>query len=351
VAGYAGRFADGRVAISRDVELRLGGGGLEIAEPGHAPIAVWPYESLRLLEPRRPGRPTRLACATDADARLTTDDALFLDALLPHAAALRTDARPGRRKVLAAILAVTALLAAAGTLYATVDLVAWIPAPVEDALGRWAVAQLIGGDAPCDGDAGREALARLTQRVAGEQAHGYTVDVFPDEDANAFAAPGNRIVLLDGLLQEAESPDEVAGVLAHEMAHARARHATRGLLRAMGLQTLVGMLLGGSPDIMQSGAQFGTVLVALSYSRRDEAEADAVGMTLLERANLRTDGLAQFFARLSEEHGDGILPAWLSTHPPTAERERRASDRAHDGPPALEAADWAALRSICGSDG
>src|SRR5690606_26348291 len=107
----------------------------------------------------------------------------------------------------------------------------------------------------------------------------FTVSVADDPQVNAFAAPGGRIVLLEGLLREAESPDEIAGVLAHEIGHVTERHPTAAALRLLGIQALLTGIFGDG-SLASAAAGAGGLLVALSYSRDDERTADRLAAEL-----------------------------------------------------------------------
>ena len=116
------------------------------------------------------------------------------------------------------------------------------------AFGRAVVGQiesLLGDDSPltCDAPAGRAALQRLKDRLTEGQGLRYDIDlaVFDHEMINAFAAPGGQIVIMRGLLDAAESPEEVAGVLAHEIGHVEARDPTRLAFRSAGSAGIIAL--------------------------------------------------------------------------------------------------------------
>ena len=153
-----------------------------------------------------------------------------------------------------------------------------------------------------------------------------------DRSVNAFAAPGGHVVVLSGLIDEAKSGDEVAGVLAHEIAHVIHRHPMESLVRAMGLAVLAEALSGDG-----LGGTAAMLLAVTAYSR--EAEADATAVALLEAAGYDPLGLTDFFGRMAGEEkrsGAGLIPSYLSTHPPSEARVRMidnlaAGDRGQTG--------------------
>jgi len=228
------------------------------------------------------------------------------------------------------------------------DLIArTVPASWEQRLGDSVVATITQGTRRCVAPEGSAALDRLAAHLA--EASGLpgtpNVQVVDTALVNAFAAPGRHVVLHRGLIMAASGPDEVAGVLAHEFGHLHHRHGLRNVARAIGVGTLVSILIGGS----DFGAFAATLLVTVSYSREFEAEADTFAAEVLTGSGIGVEGLASFFERV-EEPGPRGRSVWryLSTHPDPA--ERAAALRARAAPPsapALTPEEWLALRKIC----
>jgi predicted Zn-dependent protease len=162
---------------------------------------------------------------------------------------------------------------------------------------------------------------------------------------NAFALPGGSILVMRGLIEFAQSPDELAGVLAHEMGHVAARHSLQKLMEQLGIGFFFGILLGdiGTGTI----AVAGETLLLLSYSRGFESEADDLGLARLAAVGLDPRGLADLFVRLEEKSGEA--PDWmrlLSTHPLDAARVAKFA-AAPAGDSSLSPEAWQALRDIC----
>jgi predicted Zn-dependent protease len=152
--------------------------------------------------------------------------------------------------------------------------------------------------------------------------------VVDDAAVNAFALPGGYVVVNSGLLEEAESGEEVAAVLAHELSHVTSRHSTQRLAGSLGVSVALGLVLG----VVDLGAPAYTVaqLAGLGYERRQEHEADERGRALLMRAGISPLGMATFFERLSAAP---TLPELISTHPDPGERAERARAAARDFQP------------------
>ena len=346
---FAGWLNDGRRAARRPVTVTLVPEGLRLEENIGAGTAgevgeIWPYRALSLRADELRNGPVRVA---HGDARLTVEDKTFAKALAAAAPGLRWAAR---RSLIYGSLATAALLAAVGGVWWGLPVISsrvveHIPPSWEERLGDAIVLEPAWGER-CTTPAGSAALDRLTRRLVKGAEPPFPVTVIVRDSAivNAYALPGGHIVLLRGLLAQAESPDEVAGVLAHELTHAIKRHPMRALVANSGLALLIEVTLGNG-----TGASLGYLLTSLHYSRAMEAEADDGAVHLLEHAGIGTDGFAAFFERMEKRSVGPKLP-YLSTHPP--DTDRLAAVRAtatHSGRPALSTADWQALKSICGA--
>lgn len=370
----AAHFFDGMTAQRHDVHIVLGPSRMELVITGDSlPAALhWPLTDLRA--DRDGASDTRLVLMrhADRDDDIPRDDArlILLDPTQiawvqktrPHL--FRRDVRRGTGKrvltwaagaIGAVALMLFVILPAMANTLAKV-----IPRDSEIAFGKTVSAQMeraLGGGAlgkmTCSSPKGDAALSAMVARLTNDQALSYdlTVRVLNHPMINAFAAPGGQVVILRGLLDKATSPDEVAAVLAHEIGHVEARDPTRAALRAAGSAGLLTMLIGD----FTGGAALAIVgehLLSASYTRQAEAEADEFALAMLDRANVDADGLAAFFDKLDAMGGRLEVPEYLSTHPDTTERAKRArsfSQGQSGGTPVLSDTDWAALQSICSS--
>ena len=181
-----------------------------------------------------------------------------------------------------------------------------------------------------------EQLERLTRplvAVVNQDNPEYTFEFHIVEDAtlNAFALPGGQVVIHTGLLLAAERPEEVAGVLAHEISHVTCRHHLRGILKRAGITAVAACLIGDIGSVSDLLIGYGSTLAILKNSRTFEYEADAVGWDYLVRARIDATGMIEFFQRLQDHSGDaGDLTDqldFLSTHPATADRIKELESR------------------------
>jgi predicted Zn-dependent protease len=146
---------------------------------------------------------------------------------------------------------------------------------------------------------------------------GYRLDVIDDDGmVNAFALPGGHLYLATGLVLQAHDCAEIAGVLAHEMGHVVERHAMERLAAAKTGHWLTRMFLGSGTGGDVAEAAF-AVMQGTAFSRRDEAEADAVGVRIAGGAGYDPHGVARFLERAA---GGGRSASFFDSHPATAER-------------------------------
>jgi predicted Zn-dependent protease len=138
-----------------------------------------------------------------------------------------------------------------------------------------------------------------------------------DTTLNAFAAPGGFIYVYTGLIKYLDTEDQLAGVLAHEIAHADKRHTSRTITREYGYDLILTVLLGENQGALVNVARG---LVGLRYSRGFEEEADQFSVVYLCNTQYRADGAAGFFQKMQEEGGGQGVPEFLSTHPNPGDR-------------------------------
>lgn len=348
-ADRPGRFSDGRTAASRKVMVRVLSAGLEIRGQDGFLIAVWKTEDLITDGEWTEKRGVRLRCSAEPNARLAVEDAYFIRDSLPK------PVEPPRRRRLGLLLA---CLLGGGVLLglglglspASKLLARLIPAGLERQWGQSLAQGMQAHLKTCDGREGNRVLDALTRRLAEplpEDRRSVRVRVLRSRDVNALALPGGEIVLFSGLIAKAEGPDELAGVLAHELTHIGERHVSAAMIRALGVGVFAAMITGDASGLAASGV---TAALAGAYSRDDETAADLGGLALLEAAGVSSDGMARFFRRLeSMEGGAGRLAAWLGTHPDSGKRAALIESRRVPGAhlPALSEGDWRAVKDIC----
>lgn len=241
----------------------------------------------------------------------------------------------------ALVFAVVAVIAMIVVLRTPALVARLVPPSVERQLGEVMIGDF--GRKGCTDPHGSEALAKLARRIDPDDPL-LEVHVVKLPMVNAVTLPGGRIVIFDGLLQAAQSPDEVAGVIGHEVGHVRNRDVMESLLRQMGLSVLLGGLEG------HVGGYTNAVL-ATAYSRDAESRADGQAIGLLSDAKLSPMPTARFFLRLSKgaDRTERMF-AYVASHPVSSDRAARFRRSVRPGAaytPALDPAEWRALQGIC----
>ena len=357
---FEAEYRSGTAGGPWPVRVRFDTRGLAIEREGVA-ATYWPYAGIGTLTPSIPSTSSRMVLTSTAEANvtLTVDSREFQMAIVQAAPKLRpAPVGPSWLPMVWASLAVVAVIG--GLIWALVGLFPYktvarsIPEETRIRIGELALAEITKEHKTCEAVAGGAALAKLVDRLANASRTGikFKVQVVDWKLVNAFTVMGNQIVMTKGLLQAASSPDEVAGVLGHEMGHAIEVHPEAGALRALGTMIGVQLLLGGwTPDMASLAA---SQLLLLRYGRSAETEADEIALRLLKEARISAAPFAGFFDRIATEEEKsgakgGRLPDVFSSHPPPPERAKRAKAQP-DYPvtPALESGEWAALKKICG---
>jgi Zn-dependent protease with chaperone function len=358
-------YFDGTCSARNDVVVEAGAAGLRIFSANRRLLDEWLYGELR--RQAAPDGVLRLGRHGETLlARLEIRDAALVSAIEDRAVTLdrggAAERRLRRKVVILSLAAVVSLIftAVIGVPVLATHLAPLVPIAFEQKLGNMVDGQIratldtkhLGAGFVCDaganGAAGRAALDKLVGRLTAAAALPYPlrVDVVRRPDFNAFALPGGHIYAFQGLIDRAQTPDEVAGVLAHEIGHVAHRDGTRTVLQAAGLSFLFGMMLG---DFVGGGGVViaAKTVVRSSYSRRVEAAADVYSVGLMQKVGGDPRALATILARVTADKDEGIKI--LADHPDTKDRVIAIDAMAPAGAstPLLGAADWAALKQIC----
>lgn len=359
MSGFRAQYSDGITASSTSVLATTGGDGIALVGDNGAAIDHWDWKDIRLSEPTSDNRPIRLANRSKQGARLTIDDPGALSVLKTHAPYLSREpldrALVTKLSCIVGACAAVALFFVYGLPWVAKPMASLMPVSWEESTGESTIVlinKLFASDRPlCSNAAGVAALKKLSDKLRATYETPYTirVDVADSPIVNALAAPGGRILLFRGLIDKATSPAEVAGVLAHEMAHVVNRHPTQGMINAVGWSSLMSVFTGGASLSNEAVARLAAHLATSAHTRNLEAEADDGAVAMLTTSGIGTDGMANFFKTIQERQPKGpALPSYLASHPETEDRigSIEANHSAAKGP-ALSRADWKALRAIC----
>lgn len=361
---HNGAFYDGISAREHQVLITCTEHGIQITAPTLSPVKEWAYDDMRNVADLANHKGASFRIMGGQGRLNITDEALIerLENLAPNldktdipAATWKRIMKWGAGAVTSVFVIIFVIIPGLANQLATM-----IPVEKEIALGNASLKQIervlgYGQDKPltCTGVKGQMALDKMTARLMAHFDSPYPLDikVFDDEMPNAFAVPGGHIVLFDGLLEIADSPEEVAAVLGHEIGHVINRDPTRLTLRSAGSVGILGMVFGD----FAGGAVALIVaerLIAADYSQEAEANADNFAHRLLQDAKLPLAPMARFFDKLKDKYGDGPkLLSHIASHPDLQGRSdaANAADTIGEGAfdVVLSASEWKDLQGMC----
>lgn len=307
---YHGQFSDGRSAATREVQIFLSPLGVEILDGNNGEtFGRWPWNELTSSVFLQQGEPVHLANKTLAGARiyvpnnagLEADFARQLIARVPKLSRKRANRRVVYGLVGAGVVILSAIIGLSLSDFSLAETVArQVPEKWRKGFGDQVVASLSGGRAACRNPAGVKAFDKLVGRLSAGagQSGKFNIQVMPLSMMNAFAAPGERIVVGKKLIDFVKSPEELAGVIAHEMGHGIKMHPEAGIVRSIGISAAISIAFGGAAGSL---GDIGAVLLQLKYSRTAETQADKIALEILEKAQIPAKPFAAFFTRLDNK--------------------------------------------------
>ena len=155
----------------------------------------------------------------------------------------------------------------------------------------------------------------------------FTIKVIDSDVVNAFALPGGFFYVNSGLILHADEESELAGVMAHEIAHVCARHGTREqtkstIVQLASIPAMIFIPYSWAGYAIYQGMNFAIPLTFLKFSRGDEAEADYLGLQYMYKAGYDPNSFVTFFEKVQaeEKKQPGTIPKVFATHPPTPDR-------------------------------
>jgi len=220
----------------------------------------------------------------------------------------------------------------------------------EAQIGRAIMAQIRQSGAVVEDPLVTEYINEVGSRIAAQANDGsqsFKFFVIEDPNINAFALPGGFIGVHTGLLEATRNEDELAGVLAHEVAHVTQRHIARAIhasqrqsimSTAIMLGAILAGVVSGDSDVAQAGmvvAQGSAAQQQINFTRSNEYEADRIGIRAMGDAGFDPHGMASFFEVMSRQSPSDLnmrVPEFLRTHPVTTQRIAEARNRAREYP-------------------
>ncbi|MCB1179098.1 MAG: M48 family metallopeptidase [Leptospiraceae bacterium] len=203
-----------------------------------------------------------------------------------------------------------------------------IPIKWEESLGNTIYSSMISGKKMYTDE---ETLALLNPIVdplkdaAKDSGYKFQFHIMEDPSLNAFALPGGHIVIHSELIRRSETPEEIAGVLAHEISHVTEKHGVRQIISSIGIFVVIQTFFFYFTGLLAILTQNSGLLLRTKFSRDFEREADAKGFHYLYHSKIDPSGMLEFFKKIQEQEkeimGDsGEVLSFISTHPGTEER-------------------------------
>jgi len=367
---FAGSLFDGKSSQKHLVDVELTPQAIILKAPGDKPIR-WAYPQLRWAADTSPFHIEHCAEGDEGLETLVVDDPDFYRSVLeiaPKSFSSRENESKFNWKLYS--VGILVLIFSAYVFIKTVpsfladQMVEKIPIEWEVTVGQSILKMLPVAQKP-DPEVLKvlqDTVDFLKQSLPGNP-YDLKVYILPVEQVNALALPGGPIVIFEGLIDKAESPEELAGVLAHEIQHILLRHSTRGILRNLAKSMLVTLFLGDVTSVMEGIIQLAGQLETLGLSREMEAEADQKGMELILAANIDPHGMIRIFKKLMQEDfsqkklpkgkpvsEENDLSSYFSTHPSSQNRLARLEKqmRSHENriwTPLFPNLDWNEIKS------
>lgn len=354
-------YFDGKTAGDNPVSVVFDGASIAISG-AHVGKIYWPVAGLHAIDPPALGQVFRLTHDGWPGARLVLRDEAFIVSLIERAPHLKGGMSGGDvARVVGWIVGGLAFVAVASwaVIYLMPDQLAHVmPNSWRIRTGNAIEAAMAEGAKRCDSTGGEAALGALigtlaegTPDLPAVSVHVYDIPVM-----NAFAVSGGNIIITRKLLDQADTPEELAGVLAHEIGHVNYRHPEAQMIRLTGFQVLASLVTGSNGGNTVANAAFLAAL--LEHSRAMEAQADEYARTALVNASIDPMGLKSFFEKvlkIEKDHGVGTGPFAalgniFANHPGTEDRikliEPLPAGQVAKAP--MTAEQWQALKKICG---
>jgi predicted Zn-dependent protease len=239
---------------------------------------------------------------------------------IPSTQAMHSDRNPepgGSDLFKLLVLAVGLLMAVIFAVWFGINaIVWWMPVSLEHQIGKAIVPTYEKQAKPSPTqDQLNQILSKLVAKLPAKQTQerDFKVLYIPTDMVNAAAIPGDRILIFKGLLKEAQSENEIAMVLGHELGHFTNRDHLRGLGNALLIQVVISALIGDAGGLANIAIQGAGAVTQAQFSQGQERQADEVGVTLLTKAYGHAAGATDFFDRMSRKNRNGI--ALLESHP------------------------------------
>ncbi len=340
-----GKYYDGMRANSHAVVITLTSYKLVIEDRENGIKLSWEFSDITLIESPEFGSAFSLSNKTRPAERLIIADldlykALIIQIPLANKPLVRVNITKSRGCLLVALF-ISLMIVYAWVLPQFSSQIARVfPSSWAKYIGERHVETYEEKGLVCKNTDGIESLNKIIKRIVPkEHRDKINVQIVTEDTVNAYIVPGGHVVIFSALLDEAESPEEIAGILAHEVGHHLENHPVQALIERVGVAVIL------------SGMEMN--LLNFKYSRDKEVKADRIAISLLDEARVSKRGLIGFLKRNSGSIFDNKIVNYLSTHPANEERISSlvVSNTVNKPTPILSKSEWIQLKQICSKPG
>ncbi len=362
---WNGSYYDGQSLVPQNVSIAVEATGLTVHLTSGA-SQFWAYSEIRQTQGRYSGEEVRFERGKGIGETLVIPNANILLAI--HQIGRNEAAHfhhPGTRHkrvywtIAAAIAALPIIygIFTWGVPSLAKPITATIPVTWETQLGQFVQQEFTDEEQLCKHSLLTDTLDVMMARLITPLhtiPYTFHITVVDNSTINAMAAPGGYLIVFRGLLQDTESPEELAGVLAHEIQHVMLRHSMHLIVQHVSMAFVIAALSGDASGMLSYGLQAAQTLQTLSYGREAENQADEQGLALLQQAGINPSGMIAFFDKLTQEEEETSAFRYFSTHPPTTQRRDHLQTLAasHSSPYQnfSFAQDWEIIRNLCNEE-
>ncbi len=360
---FEGFYYDGKSPLRRDVSVTITREGLKLLRKDDKTAIWWSFSDIKQVNDIYTEKEARLETGEEIPQILIVKDSSFISCIKQIAPDFNKKFKRSYTKtrwiktlaysfvgsVIAIWIIYKLLLPPFTELTARVIPVSW-----EEKLGERYKNIYVAPLTKCEDKEKLEPIEQIMARLTGsirDSQYTYHITVIKNDSINAFALPGGSIVVFEGLIKATKRPEELAGVLAHEIQHIEQRHSTKIILRETSIGFLVSAVTGTSEgfDIAFKAAR---TIGGLGYRRQEEESADVEGLKLMVNARIDPYGMIDFFKLIRDKYGKfPKLFEYFSTHPNTNNRietlDNLIKGYSYKPEKLLSGVNWEEVKNIC----
>ena len=360
---YDAFFYDGQSANQNKAKIQITSDGLSIIYNNDIGL-VWSYDDIHQDKEVYSDRETHLINLKYPDQKLVVEEPDFLSVISRIFPSLRLN-EPSKlisvRRM--AILGSLLLIVLIPVFYFVLipsfsEIVAQkLPVSFEKNLSEPYLSLLVPEESLCSNNDNYVKIEKIFKTLTdtiSESEYEFKLFVVKSNILNAFALPGGYVVIYSGLLEKTDRPEQLAGVLAHEIQHITKRHGTEALVKDYSLGFLISAITNDTKT-MQTTLGLAKFIGLMKYSRESENEADVGGIKMLKSAKVDPQGMVEFFEIIDKHTGDvSDSLEYISTHPQTKDRIYKLKEltKGVKYKPIYfySSKEWAEIKKVCDDD-